>query len=51
MDPPALEDVRGLREPEGDVGELLDQKHPDAALGDGLDDRHEPLDDNRGEAE
>ena len=31
--------------------ELLDQEHADAARGDGLQRRHEPLDDDRREAE
>ena len=33
------------------MGELLDQEHPDALRGDGLDRRHEALDDHRREAE
>ena len=33
-DPPALEDERPVGQPEGDVGELLDEQHPDTRLGD-----------------
>ena len=40
-----------MREAERDVRELLDQEHADAARGDGLQRRHEPLDDDRREAE
>src|SRR4051794_30041476 len=43
--------MRGLRQVERDVGELLDQQHADAARRDRLERRHEALDDDRREAE
>ena len=50
-DAAALDHVGGLCERECHVGELLDQEHADAALRDGLEGRHEPLDDDGCEAE
>src|SRR5262249_4418410 len=48
---PALEHIRGVREREGQMRELLDQEHPRARRGHRLDRRHEALDDDRREPE
>ena len=46
-DATTLQDVRTLRQPEGDMGELLDEQDPDARRRDRGDDGNEALDDDR----
>ena len=50
-DPAAFEHVGGLGQAEGHMGELLDQEDADAGGRDGLQRRHEALDDNRRQPE
>src|SRR4029453_10463102 len=50
-DPPALQHVGALGEPERDVGELLDEQHPDPRFGHRRQRRHQALDDQGGETQ
>ena len=50
-DPAALHDVGVVGQAQGDGGELLDEQHAGAALGDGGDDRDQPADHHRGQAQ
>jgi hypothetical protein len=47
----ALHDVGVVGQAQGHGGELLDEQHAGAALGDGGDDRDQPADHDRGQAQ
>jgi hypothetical protein len=50
-DPAALHDVGLVSQAEGDGGELLDEQHAGTGVGDGTDDRDQPADHHRGQAQ
>jgi len=50
-DPAALHDVGVVGQAQGHGGELLDEQHAGAGVGDGADDRDQPADHHRGQAQ
>ena len=50
-DPAALHDVGVVGQAQGHGGELLDEQHAGAGVGDGTDDRDQPADHHRGQAQ